>query len=88
VADEAFRDLVRAIEDVRGDLMRARHRLSKLLLRRGERYPGTSWTGADLKWLHGRELDDACSRAAFADYVAAVELLSVRRASLLAALEQ
>jgi transposase len=40
LADEAFRDLVRAIEDVRGDLMRARHRLSKLLLRRGERYPG------------------------------------------------
>src|SRR5205809_520090 len=40
VADEAFRDLVRAIEDVRGDLMRARHRLGKFLLRRGERYPG------------------------------------------------
>ena len=37
VADEHFRDLVRAIEDVRGDLMRARHRLGKFLLRRGER---------------------------------------------------
>ena len=36
--DEAFRDLVRCIEDVRGDLMRARHRLSKFLLRRGHRY--------------------------------------------------
>lgn len=46
VEDEHFRDLVRAIEDVRGDLMRARHRLGKLLLRRGERYPGAgaSWT--------------------------------------------
>ena len=30
---EALRDLVRAREDARGDLMRARHRLSKLLLR-------------------------------------------------------
>jgi transposase len=40
VADESFRDLVRCIEDLRGDLMRARHRLSKFLLRRGERYPG------------------------------------------------
>ncbi|MGB5935644.1 MAG: transposase, partial [Ornithinimicrobium sp.] len=29
---EAARDLVRAREDCRGDLMRARHRLSKLLL--------------------------------------------------------
>ena len=33
VEEEALRDLVRAREDVRGDLMRARQRLSKLLLR-------------------------------------------------------
>ena len=45
VADEQFRDLVRAIEDVRGDLMRARHRLAKFLLRRGERYPGPGARG-------------------------------------------
>jgi transposase len=32
---EALRDLVRAREDLRGDLMRARHRISKLLLRKG-----------------------------------------------------
>jgi transposase len=90
VADEAFRDLVRAIEDVRGDPMRARHRLGKMLLRRGERFPGPggAWTRAHPKWLRGLGLDDACSRATFADYLAAVELLSGRRASLLAALEQ
>ncbi|HEY5882381.1 MAG TPA: transposase [Nakamurella sp.] len=35
VEQEAARDLVRAREDVRGDLMRSRHRLSKLLLRQG-----------------------------------------------------
>jgi transposase len=34
-ADEAARDLVRAREEVRADLMRARHRISKLLLRHG-----------------------------------------------------
>lgn len=45
VADERFRDLVRCIEDVRGDLMRARHRLSKFLLRRGERHPGRAAPG-------------------------------------------
>jgi transposase len=32
---EAARDLARAREQVRGDLMRSRHRLSKLLLRHG-----------------------------------------------------
>lgn len=35
VGQEAARDVVRAREDCRGDLMRARQRLSKLLLRYG-----------------------------------------------------
>jgi hypothetical protein len=37
--DEAARDLVRAREDVRADLMRARRRISKLLLRHGPLSP-------------------------------------------------
>ena len=41
---EALRDLVRAREDLRGDLMRARHRLSKLLLRHDVPYsPPQNW---------------------------------------------
>src|SRR5215211_1046792 len=64
VADEQFRDLVRAIEDARGDLMRARHRLGKFLLRRGERYPaaGRAWTQAHLAWLRGLRFEDPCSQ--------------------------
>jgi transposase len=90
VADESFRDLVRCIEDVRGDLMRARHRLGKFLLRRGERYPGSgrAWTGAHMEWLRGLGFEDACSQATFVDYLAAVELLIGRRATLVEALEQ
>jgi transposase len=90
LADEHFRDLVRAIEDVRGDLMRSRHRLGKFLLRRGERYggPGGAWTLKHLAWLRALRLDDPCSQATLADYLAAVELLMARRASLIAALEQ
>lgn len=49
--EEAARDLVRAREDVRGDLMRARHRLSKLLLRHGLLYDGSAWTLAHEAWL-------------------------------------
>ena len=43
---EALRDLVRAREDLRGDLMGARHRVSKLLLRRGLVFdgPGETWS--------------------------------------------
>jgi transposase len=90
VADERFRDLVRCIEDVRGDLMRARHRLGKFLLRHGERYPGPggAWTTAHMKWLRTLRFQDACSRATLVDYLAAVELLIARRATLIAALEQ
>src|ERR671936_699931 len=77
VADECFRDLVRSIEDARGDLMRARHRLSKFLLRRGERYsgPGGAWTARHMAWLRSHEFADACSQATFVEYLAAVELL-------------
>ena len=52
VGQEAARDLVRAREDCRGDLMRARHRLSKLLLRHGIVYDGgQAWTNPHDAWL-------------------------------------
>src|SRR5919109_731057 len=90
VADESFRDLVRCIEDIRGDLMRARHRLSKFLLRRDLRYPGPgrAWTAAHLHWLRSRAFTDTCSQATFVDYLAAVELLAGRRGTLIGTLEQ
>jgi len=59
---EAARDLVRAREDVRGDLMRSRHRLSKLLLRQGIVYEDTAWTTAHGRWLRAQSLTSpACS---------------------------
>jgi len=55
VEQEAARDLARAREDVRGDLMRCRHRLSKLLLRHGVVYTGgRAWTGAHQTWLRAQ----------------------------------
>jgi transposase len=52
VEQEAARDLVRAREDCHGDLMRSRHRLSKLLLRHGiVYYGGQAWTGKHDDWL-------------------------------------
>jgi transposase len=89
VEDEHFRDLIRAIEDVRGDLMRARHRLGKFLLRRGERYPGAgaNWSAKHLGWLGALHFDDACSQATFVDYLTSVQLLMGRRTGLISALE-
>ena len=55
---EAARDLVRAREDCRGDLMSARHRLSKLLLRQGiVYYGGRAWTGKHELWLRTQRFD-------------------------------
>jgi transposase len=89
IEDEAFRDLIRCIEDARGDLMRARHRLSKFLLRRGHRYQeARAWSLKHERWLRALRFDDGCSHASFADYLAAVELLVGRRATLLEVLEQ
>jgi transposase len=87
---ESLRDLVRSIEDARGDLMRARHRLSKFLLRRGERYPGPtgSWSAGHMRWLHARSFADPCAQATLSDYLATVELLVARRRALVDTLER
>jgi transposase len=66
VQREAARDLVRAREDVRGDLMRARHRVSKLLLRQGiVYYGGHAWTGTHLVWLRKQHFDAPGLQLAF-----------------------
>jgi transposase len=80
--EEALRDLVRAREDIRGDLMRARHRLSKLLLRRGLRYPGNAWTERHRGWLATLELPEQAAQQALLDYRGAIEALLHRRAEL------
>ena len=52
-AEEAGRDLCRARDDARVDPQRCRHRLGKLLLRRGLHYPGRAWTQAHRRWVNG-----------------------------------
>ncbi|HEX6074292.1 MAG TPA: IS110 family transposase [Micromonosporaceae bacterium] len=92
VDQEAARDLVRAREDCRGDLMRARHRLSKLLLRHGiVYYDGDAWTGKHDAWLRNQALPQLTSRATRltfdADYES-VLAVKARRDRLDAAIEQ
>jgi transposase len=66
VEQEAARDLVRAREDVRGDLMSARHRVSKLLLRQGIVYSGgKAWNGAHDTWLRQQRFELAGLQMAY-----------------------
>jgi transposase len=77
---EAARDLVRAREDCRGDLMRARHRVSKLLLRQGIVYDsGQAWTGAHDRWLRQQRFVNPATRMAFDSGYEAVLAVSARR---------
>jgi transposase len=78
---EQLRDLVRCREDIRADLMRARHRLGKFLLRR-ERYfpgPGSAWMTAHRTWLARQAFADRASQLTLEDYLHAHDVLLARR---------
>lgn len=89
VDEEAARDVLRDREQVRADLMRARHRLSKLLLRNGRVWPAehTAWTLAHRQWLARQRFGDDLELV-FGDLVAAVDALLDRRERLDRALER
>lgn len=81
---EAVRDLCRAREAVKRDQTRVRHRLSKLLLRRGVRWTQgrKAWTRAHLEWLRGRRFERAADQAILDDHLLALEQLESRLAGL------
>jgi transposase len=86
---EAARDLVRAREDCRADLMRARHRLSKLLLRHGIVYSaGQAWTGRHDAWLRQQRLQMPAAKMAYDAAYDTVLATSARRDRLDEAIEE
>jgi transposase len=80
IVEEDARDLVRAREAARADLMRARHRASKLLLRHGIVYSGgKAWTGVHERWLRSQRFELPGTRAAFDEAFDAVLSVAARR---------
>jgi transposase len=89
VEEESARDLVRAREDARGDLMRARHRVSKLLLRHGIVYSdGVAWTQLHQVWLRRQHFDSLGVRTAYGEALDAVIACEDRRDRLDAVIDQ
>jgi transposase len=81
--EEALRDLVRAREAVRVDLMRCRHRLSKLLLRHGIRFDdGRAWTDRHRQWLATVSLKWPAAQSTLRDAQGAIDALCHRRDEL------
>jgi transposase len=88
--EEALRDLVRAREDLRGDLMRARQRLGKLLLRRDVRYEDSAgaWTARHRAWLAKVDLGERGAQVTLLEYLGAIDALVTRRDALEAAIAE
>jgi transposase len=81
--EEAVRDLCRARDDAREDLQRGRHRLGKLLLRRGLHYSGgRNWTQGHRRWIDGLTWAQPAERVVVDDYQLAIEQLESRLSDL------
>ena len=67
---EALRDLVRAREAAKKDELRARHRVSKFLLRLGRRRDTTTraWGQVHWRWLDKQTFEHTAQEEAFLDY--------------------
>ncbi len=86
---EAAREMTRAHDACRRDLMNARHRVSKMLLRHGRVYPKpTTWTAEHRRWLSRQQFDEPASSIVFADLLASVDGLTSRKAAIALALSQ
>jgi transposase len=81
---EAARELTRAHDMCRRDLMNARHRVSKMLLRHGRVYPkpSSTWSQAHRQWLAGQQFADPISELVYIDLLAAVDGLTARKQAL------
>jgi transposase len=78
---EAARDLARAREQIRADLMRCRHRLSKLV-RHGRVWDRKAWTQAHRRWLSAQSFEQVNTELAFVDNLAACDGLTARKDAL------
>lgn len=87
--EEAIRDLCRAREDAKEDLLRSRHRLTKMLLRRGIIWPSgrKAWTQSHREWLRSLVFERESDRAVIDDYLLALEQVEGRVRTLEARLE-
>jgi transposase len=86
--EEAVRDLCRARDDAREDLQRARHRLGKLLLRRGLHFSGRNWTRGHRQWIASLAWAQPAERVVVDDYQLAIDHLESRLSELDARLRE
>ncbi len=77
--EEALRDLLRLREDLGEDILRARHRLSKFLLRHGRTLDGASWTKRHLRWVREQRFGLPQLERLRDEHLAAIDMRVVQR---------
>ena len=83
IDQEAARDVVRAREDCRADLMRSRHRIPKLLLRQDIVYSGgQAWTGRHEIWLNQQHFPNLPGKLTYRFCLAGMQAIDERRHDL------
>jgi transposase len=83
VQEEAVRDLCRARADLVQDRTRARHRLSKFLLRHGRPWRGgNAWTLTHERWLLAQRFDEPALRATYGHYRAVLDARDAQLAAI------
>ena len=82
--DEAARDLMRCRSALVGDLTKAKHRLSKFLLRQGMHYTGgkTAWTRMYFNWLSKLRFEHPAAEVVFQQYLLAIHTLKEQLCAL------
>ena len=90
-----MRDLLRAREDAKRAQLRARHQLSKFLLRHGRRWPKSNWSREHHEWIAKQRFDHTAldsvlseSLQAVHDQTARIERYEQRLAELVPKTEQ
>jgi transposase len=78
--DEALRDLIRAREDVKEDILRAKHRLTKFLLRHDIHPPQgvRKWTKRYREWIEKLTFTNNSQRIVFQEYLHHLDELNQR----------
>jgi transposase len=85
--EESVKDLCRCREAIKSDLMTARHRLSKFLLRRGYIWGQKNWSHAHKAWLRKLHMEDDVCQAVLDEYLLEIEHIEERLESVTEKLE-
>lgn len=75
---EAMRDLLRSREDAKRAQLRARHQLSKYLLRHGRRWPKNNWTKAHHEWIEKQTFEHPAQARVLQECLQAVHEATAR----------